>query len=212
MTQKKNSYEHYFAAQPKSEVRLGLIQTHLRGIRFAFLTSSSVFSKRQIDKGTRLLIENMILPEKGCILDLGCGYGAIGIAAATFNPNSHVIMTDINKRAVNLAKENLERNKVTNAEVKHGYLYEPVEEKTFNCILSNPPVSAGMETVKAIITQAPKVMAEKATFQMVVRSKIGAKTLPAIFNATFGNCKVLARESGYRVLIAEKNNSLPNSG
>ena len=113
-------------------------------------------------------------------------------------------MTDINKRAVQLAKENIERNKVTNAEVKHGYLYEPVEETTFNCILLNPPVSAGMETVKAIITQAPKVMAEKAMFQMVVRSKIGAKTLPAIFNATFGDCKVLARESGYRVLIAEQ--------
>src|SRR4030042_6568843 len=204
MTLKKHSYEHYVTAQPKSEVKLGLIQTHLRDLPFQFLTSSSVFSKRQVDKGTRVLIENMILPETGCILDLGCGYGAIGIAAATFKPNSHVIMTDINKRAVQLAKENIERNKVTNAEVKHGYLYEPVEEMTFNCILSNPPVSAGMETVKAIIPHAPKIMAKKATFQMVVRSKIGAKTLPTVFNATFGNCKVLARKSGYRVLIAEK--------
>jgi 16S rRNA G1207 methylase RsmC len=61
-----------------------------------------------------------------------------------------------------------------------------------------------METVKAIITEAPKVMAREATFQMVIRSKIGAKTLPSVFNETFGNCAVLARESGYRVLIAEK--------
>ena len=204
MTQKKNNYEHYFAVHPKSEAKLGLIQTHLRGLPFEFLTASSVFSKTQVDKGTRLLIENMILPETGCILDIGCGYGVIGIAAATFNSNSHVIMTDVNKRAVQLAKENITRNKVTNAEVKHGYLYEPVEEMTFNCILSNPPVSAGMETVKAIITHAPKVMAEKATFQMVVRSKIGAKTLPILFKATFGECRVLARESGYRVLIAEQ--------
>jgi 16S rRNA (guanine1207-N2)-methyltransferase len=205
MTQRKNSYEHYFTANPKSEAKLGLIQTHLRGLPFEFLTASSVFSKKQVDKGTRLLIENMILPETGCILDLGCGYGAIGIAAATLNPNSHVIMTDINKRAVHLAKENIERNKITNAEAKYGHLYEAVEEKRFNCILSNPPVSAGMETVKAIITHAPKIMAEKATFQMVVRSKIGAKTLPTIFNATFGDCKVLARESGYRVLLAKQN-------
>jgi 16S rRNA (guanine1207-N2)-methyltransferase len=146
----------------------------------------------------------MVLPETGCVLDVGCGYGTVGIAAAAFNPRVRVIMTDVNTRAVRLAKHNIEINKVTNAEVRCGYLYKPVEELTFNCVLSNPPVSAGMETVKAIIAEAPKVMAGKATFQMVVRSKIGGKTLPSTFNETFGNSAVLARESGYRVLIAEK--------
>ena len=91
-----------------------------------------------------------------------------------------------------------------NAEVRCGYLYEPVKDLTFNCVLSNPPVSAGMETVKALITQAPPVMTAEATFQMVIRSKIGAKTLPSIFNETFGNCTVLDRKSGYRVLLAKK--------
>ena len=128
----------------------------------------------------------------------------MGIAVVTFNPKLHVIMTDINLRAAQLASKNIEINRVTNAEVRRGHLYEPVKDETFNCILSNPPVSAGMDTVKAIIVQAPKVMACKATFQMVVRSKIGAKTLPAIFNETFGNVRVLDRKSGYRVLIAEK--------
>jgi 16S rRNA G1207 methylase RsmC len=145
-----------------------------------------------------------VLPDTGYVLDVGCGYGAVGIAAANFNPRLHVVMTDVNTRAVHLAKHNIERNKVTNAEVRCGYLYEPVEELTFNCVLSNPPVSAGMETVKAIITKAPKIMKRKATFQMVIRSKIGGKTLPSVFNETFGNWAVLARESGYRVLIAEK--------
>jgi 16S rRNA (guanine1207-N2)-methyltransferase len=204
MTERKSRVEHYFAALPRSKAEFGLIRTSLRGISFEFLTASSVFSKKRVDLGTRLLIEAMVLPETGCVLDLGCGYGAVGIAAAVFNPRSSVIMTDVNTRAVRLAKHNIERNKVTNAEVRCGYLYAPVEELTFNCVLSNPPVSAGMETVKAIIAEAPKVMASKATFQMVVRSKIGGKTLPAIFNETFGNSAVLARESGYRVLIAEK--------
>ena len=71
----------------------------------------------------------------------------------------------------------------------------------FNCVLSNPPVSAGMDTVKAIVTGAAKVMADKATFQMVIRSKIGAKTLPCLFKEVFGNCDVVARESGFRVLL-----------
>jgi len=205
MTGKRNhGEEHYFAALPKSQARLGLIRTNLRGNSFEFLTASSVFSKKRVDLGTRLLIEVMTLPETGAVLDMGCGYGAVGIAAAASNPRLRVIMTDVNVRAVRLARQNAEKNKVSNAEVRCGYLYEPVKDSTFNCVLSNPPVSAGMETVKAIITQAPQVMADKATFQMVIRSKIGAKTLPLVFDETFGNCQVLARKSGYRVLMAEK--------
>jgi 16S rRNA (guanine1207-N2)-methyltransferase len=204
MTERNRGAEHYFAALPKSEAKLGLIRATLRGNSFEFLTASSVFSKKRVDLGTRLLIEAMALPETGAVLDVGCGYGAVGIVAAASNPRLRVVMTDVNARAVRLAKQNVEKNKVHNAEVRCGYLYEPVKELTFNCVLSNPPVSAGMETVKAIITEAPKVMAHEATFQMVIRSKIGAKTLPSVFNETFGNCTVLARKSGYRVLMTEK--------
>jgi 16S rRNA G1207 methylase RsmC len=203
MTEKPRT-EHYFAAAPSSQARLGLIRTTLRGNSFEFLTASSVFSKKRVDLGTRLLIEAMVLPETGVVLDVGCGYGAVGIAAAASNPQLNVVMTDVNARAVRLARKNAQKNKVPNVEVRCGFLYKPVGDITFNCVLSNPPVSAGMETVKAIITQAPRVMANKAAFQMVIRSKIGAKTLPLVFNEVFGNCTVLARKSGYRVLIAEK--------
>ena len=202
MTQKNRDAEHYFTALPKSKPKYGLIRTCLRGKPFEFITASSVFSKTRIDPGTRLLIEAMCLPETGCVLDIGCGYGAVGIAAAAFNPKLQVVMTDLNRRAVLLARKNAEKNRITNVEVKHGYLYEPVEDLRFQCVLSNPPVSAGMETVRTIIREAPKVMTEKATLQMVVKSKIGG-TLPGVFKKTFGNCEVLARESGYRVLIAE---------
>ena len=205
MTEKKSRLEHYFAALPKSKAKLGLVHTNLRGKPFTFLTASSVFSKKRVDTGTRLLIETMILPERtGYVLDVGCGYGAVGIAVATFNPRLHVLMTDVNARAVHLTKYNIGKNQAVNAEARCGCLYEPVKELTFDSVLSNPPVSAGMKTVKAIITEAPKIMANKATFQMVVRSKIGGKTLRPIFNETFGNSEVLARESGYRVLIAKK--------
>ncbi len=199
-----NNHDHYFSAAPKSETRQGIIHTNLCGRKFEFLTASSVFSIKKVDLGTRLLIESMILPQKGCILDVGCGYGPVGIVAAKLNPNLHVILTDINLRAVRLAQENLERNRILNAEVRRGHLYEPVKNELFNCILSNPPVSAGMETVKAIITQAPAVMTEKANLQMVIRSKIGAKTLPDTFEKTFGNVTILERKSGYRVLMSEK--------
>lgn len=196
--------EHYYSAAPESAPKTGLIRTRLCGRPFEFVTASSVFSKKRVDTGTRLLIESMILPERGTVLDVGCGYGAVGVAAASLHPALKVTMTDVNMRAVRLAQENIQRNKVANAEVKCGYLYEPVEGSTFDVVLSNPPVSAGMETVKAIITKAPEVMAAKATLQMVVRSKIGAKALPSIFEEAFDNCTVIARESGYRVFVAKK--------
>jgi 16S rRNA (guanine1207-N2)-methyltransferase len=196
--------EHYYSAHPESTPKIGLIKACFYGRQFEFVTASSVFSKKRVDSGTRLLIESMLLPDRGAALDIGCGYGAVGIAAAVQKPALHVVMTDVNMRAVRLARENIGRNKVANAEVRFGCLYEPVEGSEFDVVLSNPPVSAGMETVKAIITQAPKAMAPKATLQIVVRSKIGGKVLPALFEAVFGNCRVLARQGGYRVLIADK--------
>ena len=204
MRKKGKELEHYFAAHPKSKMRLGIIRTHLRGIHFEFLTSSGVFSKKRVDLGTRLLIESMVLPQEGYVLDIGCGYGAVGIAAAKFNPNLRVIMVDVNERAVRLARQNAEKNCVGDVAFRRGYLYEPVKGVMFNCVLSNPPVSAGMETVKAIISEAPEHMVNSALFQMVVKSKIGGKRLLTFFEEAFGNVQVLARKSGYRVLISEK--------
>jgi 16S rRNA (guanine1207-N2)-methyltransferase len=147
----------------------------------------------------------MVLPETGNVLDIGCGYGVVGIVAAAFNKKLRIIMTDVNRRAVILSRQNAEKNRVHNTEVRKGDLYESVQDICFNCILSNPPVSAGMNVVEAIIRNAPPVMAPKATLQMVVRSKIGKKTLPAIFTETFGNFQILSIESGYRVLVGQKN-------
>jgi 16S rRNA G1207 methylase RsmC len=203
MSKDPKNVEHYFASAPKSEERFGLVRTLICGKSFEFLTASSVFSKRKIDLGTRLLIESMVLPEKGCVLDIGCGYGAVGITVAKLNPKLHVVMTDVNARAVRLAKKNVELNRVTNTEVRYGFFYEPVEDLKFNSILSNPPVSAGMQTVKSIIVGAPSVMAASGSFQLVIRSKIGAKLLPALFDEIFGNCEVVARESGFRVLMGK---------
>jgi 16S rRNA (guanine1207-N2)-methyltransferase len=203
MSKPNRDVDHYFSAEPKSQDRFGLIKAHLCGHKFEFLTSSSVFSKTRVDTGTQLLIESMVLPQKGCVLDIGCGYGVVGIVAGTLGKSLRIMMSDVNMRAVRLARRNVMMNRVFNAEVRYGYCYEPVGDLRFDAILSNPPVSAGMDTVKAIITGAPTVMAAGGSFQMVIRSKIGAKALPELFEATFGNVCVLARESGFRVLMGK---------
>lgn len=205
MKQAKPDKEHYFSADPESKTKYGLIHTSFRGVRFEFVTASSVFSKKRLDQGTRLMVEAMRLPEKGTILDVGCGYGAVGIASARFNPALRVIMTDVNARAVHLTRENIVRNRAFNAEARLGHLYEPVESLQFDVILSNPPISAGLETVAALIRNAPDRLLPKGSIQMVFRSKIGGKRLVSLFQSAFGNCVVLARRSGYRVLMAEKN-------
>ncbi len=200
---KPNRGDHYYSEAPKSEAKFGLVRACLCGKSFEFTTASGVFSIKRVDLGTTILIENMILPQTGCVFDVGCGYGAVGIAAAKFNPKLCVVMSDVNRRAVLLARKNAEKNHV-HVEVRQGSLYEPVAGMTFDSVLSNPPVSAGMETVKAIIQGAPAVLSCGGTLQMVVRSKIGKKSLPEAFTAAFGNFEVLAIESGYRVLRAQK--------
>ena len=195
--------EHYFAEQPKSKLNFGVVRAYFRGRFFEFITSSGVFSRTRIDPGTRLLIEEMVLPEKGWIFDLGCGYGSVGIAAAIFNPNLHVVMADVNKRAVWLARKNTKRNSSENVEVRQGFLYEPVKNIKFETVLSNPPIATGTKTVFPIITQAPKHLKEQGLLQIVVRSKVSGKRLTKLMDETFGNVNVLARKSGYQVLVSK---------
>lgn len=204
MARNLKTVDHYFTANPKSKPRYGLIKACICGRYLEFLTASGVFSKHRIDPGTRLLIESMVLPKEGSILDLGCGYGAVGIAAAVFNPHLHVVLVDPNSRAVTLTRHNLQRNSVDNAEVKHGCFYSPVKDLSFNCVLSNPPVSAGMDTVKLMITEAPQHLVPGGVLQMVLRSKIGGKRILTSFKDAFGNVEILSRQSGYRVLSATR--------
>ncbi|MCW4017238.1 MAG: methyltransferase [Candidatus Bathyarchaeota archaeon] len=204
MTANPKRTDHYFSEKPQSAARFGTVHANLRGRNFEFTTASSVFSTKRIDTGTRILIENMNLPTEGCVLDIGCGYGAVGITAAKLNPALRVVLTDINRRAVLLARQNAQKNRVRNVDFRQGNLYTPVQDICFNTVLSNPPVSAGMQTVQAIISGAPAVLESGGSLQMVVRSKIGKKTLPDAFTEAFGNVQVLAIESGYRVLMGEK--------
>jgi 16S rRNA (guanine1207-N2)-methyltransferase len=196
--------EHYYVKQPESKPQLGLIRTRLREHFFEFLTSSSVFSRKRVDAGTRLLIESLVLPEIGWLLDLGCGYGPVGMAAAVSNPDLRVVMVDVNERAVWLTKENVKRNHVNNVDVRHGFLYEPVSDMKFDAVVCNPPVSAGMQVVLAIIIGAPEYLKKDGLLQIVVRSKIGGRRLFEELRRIFGNVEVLARKSGYRVLLSKK--------
>ena len=196
--------EHYFSENPTSPEERGLIRTRLQGINFEFETSSGVFSHKRVDSGTRLLIESMALPETGRVLDLGCGIGVIGIVAARLNHALEVWMTDINSRAISLTEANTRRNGVK-ATVRQGTLYEPVVGIKFDLILTNPPMSAGINAVvRPIIEGAPEHLSGGGAFQLVVQSNKGGRTLSGIIEETFGNIEVMSRGGGFRVFTASK--------
>ncbi len=133
-------------------------------------------------------------------MDLGCGYGPLGIIAAKTNPELEVLLTDNNPNALRLAKMNGQLNYVKNVEFRLGSIYTPVESKEFNLIVSNPPLSAGFSVVSEIIRIAPDHLNLGGALEVVMRK--GFNIYRRELENAFGNVRILARGSGYHVFRA----------
>ena len=194
--------EHYYSEKQESDLNIRKIRQKIRNADFEFYTSSGVFSKERIDKGTLLLAENMLVGKNSKILDIGCGIGILGIAAAKLF-DAKVVMSDINKRAVMLAKKNAKLNNIK-AEICQGNLYEKIKENDFDSILSNPPQNAGKEVCFKLIEQSKNHLKNKGILQLVARHNKGGKTLSGKMKEVFGNVKVIAKKAGYSVYVSAK--------
>jgi len=196
--------EQYFSARPKSRRRPAEIKVEVRGHAFTFRTDAGVFSGGEIDRGTELLVDALEIGPCELIVDLGCGYGVIGIVAARLSEGGHVILTDVNERAVALARKNVAANGVANAEVRSGSLYEPVAGLAFDHILCNPPIRAGRGVVDRIVAEAPTHLLEGGRLWMVARTRQGADSLRQRMAHAFGTAEIVKRGSGFKVLRATK--------
>ena len=194
---------HYYSETQTSALRLNKINSFLLSHTIEFHTGSGVFSTKRIDVGTELLINSAIVKEGWSVLDIGCGYGPVGIAIAKAYPKTRVTMTDVNKRAVKLAKMNIKLNKIENADVLDSNLYNSLTGKKFNAILTNPPQTAGKEVCFEIIEKAPQFLGDKGLLQLVARHNKGGKHLSIKMQEVFGNVKEIAKKSGYRVYVSE---------
>jgi 16S rRNA (guanine1207-N2)-methyltransferase len=191
---------HYYSEKPRRGPRR-LISAHLRGVTLEFYTAPGVFSPDRVDEGTRLLVENAVVRPGDTVLDMGCGYGVIGIAIARSVPRTRVYMVDINRAAVKLARQNARLNGVEDrVTVLHGNLYEPVEGLRFDAILSNPPLTAGLDVVDRIILEAPRHLRRSGSLQIVVSR--AHEHVASLMDKTFGAHKTLASKKGYKVYIA----------
>lgn len=188
---------HYYTEDPSSPLKTRTIEVCIRGHCFRFITASGVFSFGKLDRGTELLLKSMVLERDWRVLDLGCGYGVIGIVASRFV--SYVVMTDINRRAVSIARKNLKINNVRNAEVRWGNLYEPVENEKFDAIITNPPVHAGKDVLREIVINAPQHLNDGGMLQLVIKTSQGARYIKSLMEEKFTEVMELAKGSGYRV-------------
>ncbi|RLG53474.1 MAG: 16S rRNA methyltransferase [Thermoproteota archaeon] len=191
---------HYYSKKPKVASSRTLVELKLVGVLVRYVTDRGVFSREKVDRGSLLLIKSVDASNAQVLLDVGCGYGAIGIALAKLYPRLRVVMTDINRRAVQLARENIKLNSLGNAEVRLGNLYEPVKDEKFDIIVSNPPIRAGWRVVFPIIDEAPAHLNHGGCLYIVAKTKQGAPTLEKRMREVFGNCAIIARRGGYRVL------------
>lgn len=193
---------HYYDSRPAQPKRHFLIRLNIRGQFLEFASSSGVFSKDKVDLGTLVLIDSLELPDSGEVLDMGCGYGAIGVAIAKLYPALKVTMVDVNPSAVKLVRENIVRNGVQNAEVLHSDLYSLLEGKVFDAIVSNPPLAAGYKTIFPMIEGAFSHLKEGGFLQIVLRK--GVNAIPRKMEEVFKNVTTVSKKSGYRVFRSIK--------
>ncbi len=192
---------HYYKSGPGG--RPNVVGAVLKGIPLIFEVPKGLFSSDRLDKGTELLAEFMEIPREGKVLDIGCGYGVLGILMAKLNPNLDVYMVDINSKAVEACRRNAELNNVK-LHVFHGNLYEPLDKmniKGFVTIVSNPPLAAGKEVVKEIIIGARDRLVKGGSLQIVMAA--GGKWAGELMKQTFGNAE-RKRKKGYTLLRSYK--------
>jgi 16S rRNA (guanine1207-N2)-methyltransferase len=165
-------------------------------------TQAGVFAHRELDEGSRLLIEAMRISPTARVLDWGCGYGAIGIVAAGLASRGHVTFIDVDIRATRLTQRNLEENGVTNAEVILGDGLRDLPPKTrFDVVVSNPPTHSGREVLDDMVAGAYKALRPRGQLYLVINRLL---SLRRQVDSVFGGSETVARHKGFVVIRAVK--------
>lgn len=197
--------DHYYTRKPTAQSDPVYWDNNLRNHAFRFKTDSGVFSKREIDFGSRLLAETFEFPdETGLILDVGCGYGPIGLSLAKSYPKATVHMVDINERALELAKDNASLNDIQNVRIYGSDRLENVEEAGFRAIVTNPPIRAGKKVVYEIFEESFSHLLPEGELWVVIQKKQGAPSAVAKLEQIFSKVKIIEKKKGYFIVKATK--------
>ena len=173
-------------------------ESSLLGTKFIFYTDNGVFSKDGLDFGSRLLLETIPLDEVGGkVLDMGCGYGVLGIVLNKLT-SCTVDMVDVNLRAIHLSQINVKENRCDHIYVFESNTYENIHSK-YSCIVTNPPIRAGKKVVYDIVMNAKNYLEKDGVLFLVIRKEQGAKSLIIDLKKQY-TVEVLAKRKGFFIL------------
>jgi 16S rRNA (guanine1207-N2)-methyltransferase len=197
--------EHYYSRNPSVDSNPHKFSFTLRGHDLTFSSDQGVFSKKEVDFGSKLLIDSFNLPNvDGRLLDVGCGYGPIGITMAKEFPERVIEMIDVNERALALAKENAIHNKVDNVEVFYSNALENVQQTRYAAILTNPPIRAGKKVVHEIFEEGFRRLVEYGELWIVIQKKQGAPSAIEKLNTLTTDVEVVVKSKGYFIIRAKR--------
>ena len=166
--------------------------------KFIFYTDNGVFSKDGLDFGSRLLLETIPLEEVGGkVLDMGCGYGVLGIVVNKIT-SCYVDMVDVNLRAMHLANINIKENGCSNINVFESNTYSNINSK-YTSIITNPPIRAGKQIVYDIVMNAKDYLNDDGVLFIVIRKEQGAKSLIVDLEKLY-TVEVLNKKKGFFIL------------
>ena len=191
----------YYAENPDAAHDIHELKVELLGQKMTFLTDAGVFSKKMVDFGSQLLLKCLDVEEGKKILDVGCGYGPLGLSLVKAY-GVQATLVDINNRALDLARQNAQKNQVE-ATIFQSNIYEQVEGK-FNHVISNPPIRAGKQVVHEIIEKSIDFLEDGGDLTIVIQKKQGAPSAKNKMEDVFGNCVVVKKDKGYYILRSVK--------
>lgn len=196
--------EHYFTPQPQAPSGPRQIAAEVRGLKLRLWTDHGVFSYGKLDRGTKVLAQALQLPERGEVLDWGAGYGVLGIVAALLCPKCQVTLVEVNERAADLARQNVEIAGASNAEVVTGAAPDALGDRQFDVIVSNPPLHVGKVAVETVIREASARLRPGGTLWLVVPTRKGARGFLSLMAELFAVAETMDVSGGFRVLVARK--------
>ena len=193
--------DHYYTVHPGSAHDLRDCTVDVLGVQSRFTTDAGVFSRDGLDVGTRALLESLP-PLHGRVLDLGCGWGPVGVTLARKYPECEIVMTDVNQRAVDLSVQNLAANGAR-AAVVQGDGFENVPG-SFDYVITNPPIRAGKAVIYGMFADARERLNPGGKLYIVIRKQQGAPSALKYLRDLYTNAEIEARESGFWVIRADK--------